>query len=117
MNKLVTITTKFYDKSGNRIINLNVQSRYKGSLKANSQKTDKLGLFVFQASPNRTVEILAKPPNQKDYTVFKTINSSMNSSEIHPIKVQLPKTIDEYKQVKQSKSTKGIVSTFFKIFD
>ncbi|MDR8306159.1 glycoside hydrolase family 19, partial [Acinetobacter baumannii] len=42
---------------------------------------------------------------------------SMNSSEIHPIKVQLPKTIDEYKQVKQSKSTKGIVSTFFKIFD
>ena len=38
MNKLVTITTKFYDKSGNRIINLNVQSRYKGSLKANSQK-------------------------------------------------------------------------------
>ncbi|WP_252406419.1 glycoside hydrolase family 19 protein [Acinetobacter pittii] len=117
MNKLVTITTKFYDKSGSRIIGLDVQSRYKDLLKANSQKTDKLGLFVFQASPNRTVEILAKPPNQKDYTVFKTLNSSIHSSEKNPIKVQLPKTIDEYKKVKQSNSTKGIVSTFFKIFD
>lgn len=46
-----------------------------------SKKTDKLGLFVFQASPNRTVEILAKPPYQKDYAVFKTINSSIHSSE------------------------------------
>lgn len=117
MSKLVTITTKFYDKSGKQIINLNVQSRYKDSLNANSQKTNNLGLFVFQASPNRTVEILAKPPNQKDYTVFKTLNSSIHSSEKNPIKVQLPKTIDEYKQLKQSRSTKGIVSTFFKIVD
>lgn len=81
MSKLVTITAKFYDKSGKQIINLNVQSRYKDSLNANIQKTDKLGLFVFQASPNRTVEILAKPPYQKDYAVFKTINSSIHSSE------------------------------------
>lgn len=93
MSKLVTITTKFYDKSGKQIINLNVQSRYKDSLNANTQKTDKLGLFIFQASPNRIVEILAKPPNQKDYTVFKTINSSIHSSEKNPIKVQLSKKL------------------------
>jgi len=117
MSKLVTITTKFYDKSGSRVIGLDVKSRYKDSLNTNSQTTDKLGLFIFQASPNRTVEILAKPPNQKDYTVFKTINSSTHSSVKNPIRVQLPKTIDEYKKVKQSISTKGIVSTFFKIFD
>ncbi|MFW1812119.1 pesticin C-terminus-like muramidase [Acinetobacter ursingii] len=117
MSNLITITTKFYDKSGSRIINLNVQSRYAGSSKANTQKTDPRGLFVFQASPNRTVEILAKPPNQKEYTVFKTINSSVSSSEVNPIKVHLPKTIDEYRQIKQPTSTKGIVSTFFKVVD
>lgn len=117
MSNLVTITAKFYDKSGSRIINLNVQSRYAGSSKANTQKTDPRGLFVFQASPNRTVEILAKPPNQKEYTVFKTINSSVSSSEANPIKVQLTKTIDEYRQIKQPTSTKGIVSTFFKVVD
>lgn len=38
MSKLVTITAKFYDKSGKQIINLNVQSRYKDSLNANIQK-------------------------------------------------------------------------------
>lgn len=117
MSNLVTITAKFYDQSGRRVINLNVQSRYKGSSKANTQKTDPRGLFVFQASPNRTVEILAKPPNQKEYTVFRTINSSVSSSEANPIKVQLPKSIDEYRQIKQPTSTKGIVSTFFKIVD
>lgn len=117
MSNLVTITTKFYDKSGSRIINLNVQSRYAGSSKANTQKTDPRGLFVFQASPNRTVEILAKPPNQKEYTVFRTINSSVSSSEANPIKVHLPKTINEYRQIKQPTSTKGIVSTFFKVVD
>lgn len=117
MSNLVTITAKFYDKSGSRIINLNVQSRYAGSSKANTQKTDPRGLFVFQASPNRTVEILAKPPNQKEYTVFRTINSSVSSSEASPIKVQLPKTIDEYRQIKQPTSTKGIVSSFFKVVD
>lgn len=37
MSKLVTITAKFYDKSGKQIINLNVQSRYKDSLNANIQ--------------------------------------------------------------------------------
>lgn len=117
MSNLVTLTAKFYDQSGRRVINLNVQSRYKGASKANTQKTDPRGLFVFQASPNRTVEILAKPPNQKEYTVFRTINSSVSSSEANPIKVQLPKSIDEYRQIKQPTSTKGIVSTFFKVVD
>ncbi|ENW83209.1 hypothetical protein F909_00801 [Acinetobacter sp. ANC 3929] len=117
MSNLVTIIAKFYDKSGNHFSNLDVQSRYQGSSKANTQKTDLKGLFVFQASPNRTVEILAKPPNQKEYSVFKTINSSASSSEANPIKVQLPKTIDEYRQIKQPTSTKGIVSTFFKVVD
>lgn len=117
MRNLVTITAKFYDRSGSRIVNLDVQSRYKGSSKANTQKTNSLGLFVFQASPHRTVEILAKPPYQKEYTVFKTLNSSISSSEANPVKVQLPKTIDEYKQIKQPASAKGIVSTFFKVVD
>lgn len=117
MSNLVTITAKFYDKSGTHFSNLNVQSRYKGSSKANTQRTDSNGLFVFQASPNRRVEILAKPPNQKNYIVFKTIDSSILSSEGNPVKVQLPKTIDEYKQIKQPTPAKGIVSTFFKVVD
>lgn len=117
MSNLITITAKFYDKSGSRIINLSVQSKYKDSPKANTQKTNGSGLFVFQASPNRAVEILAKPPYQKDYVVFKTINSSISSSQENPVKVYLPKTIDEYKQIKQPTSSKGIVSTFFKIVD
>ena len=96
MSNLITITAKFYDKSGSRIINLSVQSKYKDSSKANTQKTNGSGLFVFQASPNRAVEILAKPPYQKDYVVFKTINSSISSSQENPVKVYLPKTIDEY---------------------
>ena len=58
--------------------------------------TDK-GFFVFKASPDRTVEILAKPPNETDYIVFKTINSSVQSSEKNPVKVYLPKTIEEYR--------------------
>ncbi|MBK0064231.1 MULTISPECIES: glycoside hydrolase family 19 protein [unclassified Acinetobacter] len=117
MSNLVTITTKFYDKSERYIINLEVQSRYKNSSKANMQKTNDQGVFVFQASANRTIEILARPPKQKDFTVFKTINSSAFSSLTHPVSVQLPKTIDEYRQVSQSTPAKGIVSTVFKIVD
>ncbi|WP_332605509.1 glycoside hydrolase family 19 protein [Acinetobacter sp. ESBL14] len=117
MSNLVTITAKLYDKSGTHFNQLNVQSRYQGSSKANTQQTDSKGFFVFQASPNRRVEILAKPPNQKDYIVFKTIDSSILSSKDNPVKVQLPKTIDEYKQVKQPTPAKGIVSTFFKVVD
>lgn len=117
MSNLVTITAKFYDKSGTHFNQLNVQSRYQGSSKANTQQTDSKGFFVFQASPNRRVEILAKPLNQKDYIVFKTLDSSILSSKDNPVKVQLPKTIDEYKQVKQPTPAKGIVSTFFKVVD
>ena len=117
MSNLVTITAKFYDKSGQSFGHLDVQSRYQGSSKANTQKADSNGLFVFQASPHRKVELLAKPQNQKDYTVFKTVDSSIASSAENPVKVQLPKTIDEYKQSKQPSSAKGIVSTFFKVVD
>lgn len=117
MSNLVTITAKFYDKSGQSFGHLDVQSRYQGSSKANTQKADSNGLFVFQASPHRKVELLAKPQNQKDYTVFKTIDSSIASSAENPVKVQLPKTIEEYKQSKQPSSAKGIVSTFFKVVD
>lgn len=117
MSNLVTITAKFYDKSGQSFSHLDVQSRYQGSSKANTQQTNSNGLFVFQASPHRKVEILAKPQNQKDYTVFKTIDSSIASSAENPVKVQLPKTIEEYKQSKQPTPAKGIVSTFFKVVD
>jgi predicted chitinase len=117
MSNLVTITAKFYDKSGQSFGHLDVQSRYQGSSKANTQKADSNGLFVFQASPHRKVELLAKPQNQKDYTVFKTVDSSIASSAENPVKVQLPKTIEEYKQSKQPSPAKGIVSTFFKVVD
>lgn len=117
MSNLITITTRFYDKSGSYFANLEVQSRYKGSSKVNVQKTNDQGVFVFQASPNRTIEILARPPKQKDFTVFKTINSSIFSSRTHPVKVQLPKTIAEYNQINQPRPAKGIVSTVFKITD
>ncbi|MEN8352778.1 hypothetical protein ABFP26_12225, partial [Acinetobacter towneri] len=79
MSNLVTVISKIYDASGKYVINLNVKSRYKGSSRENSKKTDKEGLFIFQGSPNRTVEILAKPPNAKDYIVIKTLNSSLVS--------------------------------------
>lgn len=117
MSNLVTITSKFYDKSGHRIINLNVKSRYKESTKENLQNTDEKGFFIFHASPNRTIEILAKPPNTSDYKVFKTINSSIVSSEFNPIKVQLPKTIEEYKTGKVKQPTNGTVITLFKVID
>lgn len=117
MSNLVTLISRFYDKSGKHVINLAVQSRYKDSSKANHQKTDKEGFFVFQASPHRTIELLAKPPNQQEYTVFKTIDSSIMSSQSEPVKVELPKTIDEYKQVNKPAPAKGIVSTFFKVTD
>ncbi|MFD1438836.1 pesticin C-terminus-like muramidase [Acinetobacter terrae] len=117
MSSLVTITSKFYDKSGRRVINLNVKSRYKGSIRENLQKTDDNGLFVFQSSSNRIVEILAKPPNAKDYTVFKTINSSIVSSDHNPIKVQLPKTIEEYKKGNVKQPASGTVFTLFKVVD
>ena len=117
MSSLVTITSKFYDESGRRVINLNVKSRYKGSTRENQQKTDGKGFFIFQASSNRTIEILAKPPNTNDYTVFKTINSSVISFITNPIKVYLPKTIEEYRKenikIPQSKTVKN----FFKVID
>ena len=117
MSNLVTITSKFYDRSGRRVINLNVMSRYQGSKRENLQKTDLHGQFVFQASPQRTVEILAKPPNQKDFTVFKVIHSSIGSSSQDPIKIQLPKTIEEYKQSELGETKARIVTTTFKVVD
>lgn len=117
MSNLVTIFSKFYDKSGQRIINLNVKSRYQGSSRENQQKTNEKGFFIFQASSNRTIEILAKPPNAKEYTVFKMMNSSVSSSASHPVKVYLPKTIEEYRQenikIPQSKTVKN----YFKVVD
>lgn len=117
MSNLVTITSKFYDRSGRRVINLNVMSRYQGSKRENLQKTDLHGQFVFQASPQRTVEILAKPPNQKDFTVFKVIHTSIGSSSQDPIKIQLPKTIEEYKQKELGETKARIVTTTFKVVD
>ncbi|WP_196084055.1 hypothetical protein, partial [Acinetobacter sp. Res13-Abat-PEC13-P2-01] len=117
MSALNTITAKFFDSSGRYVVNLEVKSRYSGSSKENSNKTNSRGLFVFQASYNRTVEILAKPPNQQGYTVFKTINSSLGSSEDNPIIVKLPKTIDYYKNINNNSPSKGIVSTLFKVVD
>lgn len=116
MSELTTIVAKFFDSSGKYIINLDVKSRYLGSSKDNTRKTDNKGFFVFQASRNRTIEILAKPPNQQRYIIFKTINSSIESSENNPVVVLLPKTIDDYKKVNNSLS-KGIVSTLFKVVD
>ena len=43
MSNLVTITAKFYDKSGQSFGHLDVQSRYQGSSKANTQKADSNG--------------------------------------------------------------------------
>lgn len=117
MSQLVTITSKLYDASGKYVINLKVKSRYKGSSRENINKTDQDGLFIFQASPNRTVEILAQPPNTKDYIVVKTINSSIVSSRKDPVKVPLPKSIEEYQQKKVTTTSKGIVTTLFKIID
>jgi hypothetical protein len=48
MSSLVTITSKFYDESGRRVINLNVKSRYKGSTRENQQKTDGKGFSSFR---------------------------------------------------------------------
>lgn len=82
MSKLVTITSKFYDKSGRYVRNLKVKSRYRNSSRENLKKTDTDGLFVFQASPNRMVEILAKPPKASDYTVVKVIKLSLKSKHV-----------------------------------
>ena len=117
MSQLVTITSKLYDASGKYVINLKVKSRYKGSSRENINKTDQDGLFIFHASPNRTVEILAQPPNTKDYIVVKTINSSIVSSRKDPVKVPLPKSIEQYQQKKVTTTSKGIVTTLFKIID
>ena len=81
MSELNIITAKFFDSSGKYVINLNVKSRYAGSTTENLKKTDSNGFFIFQASPNKTIEILAKPPNQQNYTVFKSISSSIISSD------------------------------------
>ena len=40
MSNLVTVISKIYDASGKYVINLNVKSRYKGSSRENSKKTD-----------------------------------------------------------------------------
>jgi hypothetical protein len=117
MSHLITIFSKFYDKSGQRIINLNVKSRYQGSSRENQQKTDEKGFFIFQASSNRTIEILAKPPNAKEYTVFKMMNSSVSSSASHPVKVYLPKTIEEYRQENIKIPHSKTVKNFFKVVD
>lgn len=117
MSQLVTITSKIYDASGRYVINLKVKSRYKGSSRENSAKTDSKGFFIFQASPNRIVEILAKPPNVKDYMVFKTINSSLLSSTDQPAKVRLPKTIEEYRESSNKIPKNGLVVTLFKVVD
>lgn len=117
MSKLVTITSKFYDKSGRYVRNLKVKSRYQNSSRENLKKTDTDGLFVFQASPNRMVEILAKPPKASDYTVVKVINSSTLSSSEHPIKIQLPNTIEEYRQMNSTISQNGLVVTPFQVVD
>lgn len=117
MSNLVTIFSKFYDKSGQRIINLNVKSRYHGSIREKQQKTDEKGFFTFQASSNRTIEILAKPPNAKEYTVFKVMNSSVISSASHPIKVYLPKTIEEYRLENIQNPQGKTVKNFFKVVD
>lgn len=117
MSKLVTIISKFYDKSGRYIRNLKVKSRYQNSSRENLKKTDTDGLFVFQASPNRMVEILAKPPKASDYTVVKVINSSTLSSSEHPIKIQLPNTIEEYRQMNSTISQNGLVVTPFQVVD
>jgi len=117
MSELNTITARFFDNSGKYVINLNVKSKYVDSSRENLKKTDSNGFFVFQASLNRTIEILARPPNQQNYTVFKSISSSISSSEDNPIIIKLPKTIDEYNQTGSPTPTKGIVSTLFKIVD
>ena len=117
MGNLVTITAKIYDASGKYVINLKVKSRYKGSARENTNKTDKDGLFIFHGSPNRTVEILAKPPNMEDYIVIKTIDSSIISSRKYPVKVCLPKSIEAYQKEKVTPTTKDIVTTLFKIID
>ncbi|ATO19277.1 glycoside hydrolase family 19 [Acinetobacter sp. LoGeW2-3] len=103
MSKLVTITSKFYDASGKSCPDLPVKSRYKGSARENPQKTDKDGFFIFPASPNRTIEILAKLSNTKDYQIFRIINSSIKSSLDNPIRIKLPNP--------------GLVTTLFKVVD
>lgn len=103
MSNLVTIISKFYDASGKVFPDLQVKSRYKGSTRENSKKTNDDGLFVFQASPNRIVEILAKLPSLKKYQVFKIINTSIQSSLNSPIIINLPK--------------QGLVTTVFKVVD
>ncbi len=60
MSNLVTVISKIYDAYWEICYQLNVKSRYKGSSRENSKKTDKEGLFIFQGSPNGTVEIFGK---------------------------------------------------------
>lgn len=117
MTNLVTITAKFFDQTNQRIINLSVKSRYKGSSNENSQLTNARGLFIFQASPNRSIEILARPPNEPEFTIFKVIDSSIKSSADNPVIINLPKSIDDYKNGKTPAPHNGIVSTLFKVVD
>ena len=117
MSNLVTLTAKFYDSTGRRLMYLNVQSRYKGSSRANNQKTDSNGLFIFQASADRIIEILVKPPNVENYIVFKSVNSSIQSSASSPIEVRLPKALEEYQQKASPRSADGTVATLFKVVD
>lgn len=115
MSSLVTIVAEFRDGANRRIKNLNVKSRYKGSTLENAAKTDRLGIFFFSASPNRTIEILIKAPNETNYSVFKTLNSSQGGSWDNPTVIKLPKPLEEYLNTQSKKN--GLVSTLFKIVD
>lgn len=112
MANLNTITAQINDKVGKPVPNLSVKTRYVGSTRESEVKTTQSqGVFVFQASPNRNIEILAKPPNEKEFTVIKTVSSSASK-----VTVNLPKTIEEYEQG-NTKIGKGIVSNHFKVVD
>ncbi len=50
MSNLVTITSKFYDRSGRRVINLNVMSRYQGSKREIFRKLIFMGSLEFRIS-------------------------------------------------------------------
>lgn len=48
MSHLVTITSKFYDKSGHRLINLNVKSRYQAQQEITFKKQMKVDYSYFK---------------------------------------------------------------------
>lgn len=117
MSNLIKVYTKFYDSTGRILINLEVQSKYKGSINGNFNRTDKSGYFIFEASPNRVVEVLIKLPNSDNYTSFEVFNSLIDSSISKPKKIKLPKPIEEYKKSDSLKYPDGTVGTLFKVVD